>query len=91
MFTRWCQENYFSYMMQHYDIDGLVEYGAEELSGTVRVVNPAWRILDKQVPLPKPLANQLACLLYASGYAEDFNQAKAIVAVEATGLIISGN
>lgn len=49
MFTRWCQENYFSYMMQHYDIDGLVEYGSEELSGTVRVVNPAWRILDKQV------------------------------------------
>ena len=49
------------------------------------------RILDKQVPLPKPLANQLACLLYASGYAEDFNQAKAIVAVEATGLIMGGN
>jgi anthranilate phosphoribosyltransferase len=49
------------------------------------------RILDKQVPLPKPLANQLACLIYASGYAEDFNQAKAIVAVEATGLIMGGN
>ncbi|AXS79218.1 DNA-binding protein YbiB [Dechloromonas sp. HYN0024] len=49
------------------------------------------RVLDKQVPLPKPLANQLACLLYASGYAEDFNQAKAIVAVEATGLIMGGN
>ena len=49
------------------------------------------RILDKQVPLPKPLANQLACLLYASGYAEDFNQAKAIVAVEANGLIMGGN
>lgn len=49
------------------------------------------RILDKQIPLPKPLANQLACLLYASGYAEDFNQAKAIVAVEATGLLMGGN
>ena len=49
------------------------------------------RILDKQAPLPKPIANQLACLLYASGYAEDFNQAKAIVAVEATGLIMGGN
>ena len=49
------------------------------------------RVLDKQVPLPKPLANQVACLLYASGYAEDFNQAKAIVAVEATGLIMGGN
>ena len=27
MFARWCQENFFAYMMQHYDIDGLVEYG----------------------------------------------------------------
>jgi len=49
------------------------------------------RVLDKQIPLPKPIANQLACLLYASGYAEDFNQAKAIVAVEATGLAVGGN
>lgn len=24
MFARWCQENFFAYMMQHYDIDGLV-------------------------------------------------------------------
>jgi anthranilate phosphoribosyltransferase len=49
------------------------------------------RVLDKQLPLPKPIANQLACCLYASGYAEDFNQAKAIVAVEATGLLTGGN
>jgi len=35
--------------MQHYDIDGLVQYGAEPLPGTVEVVNPAWRTLDKQV------------------------------------------
>ena len=44
------------------------------------------RVLDKQLPLPKPLANQLACCLYASGYAEDFNQAKAIVAVEVNAI-----
>jgi anthranilate phosphoribosyltransferase len=44
------------------------------------------RVLDRQAPLPKPIANQLACLLFASGYAEDFNQAKAIVAVEANSL-----
>ena len=49
------------------------------------------RVLDKQVPLPKPIANQLASLLYASGYADDLNQAKAIVAVEATGLLVGGN
>lgn len=49
------------------------------------------RVLDKQTPLPKPIANQLACLLYACGYAEDFNQAKAIVAVEANALAAGGN
>jgi anthranilate phosphoribosyltransferase len=49
------------------------------------------RVLDKQIPLPKPIANQLACLLFASGYVDDLNQAKAIVAVEATGLLMGGN
>lgn len=49
MFARWCQENYFAYMMEHYDIDGLTQYGAEALPGTVEVVNPAWRERDKAV------------------------------------------
>lgn len=49
MFARWCQENYFAYMMQHYDIDGLTQYGAEDLPGTVEVINPAWREVDKKV------------------------------------------
>lgn len=44
------------------------------------------RLIDGHLPLPLPIANQLACCLYASGYAEDFNQAKAIVAVEGSGL-----
>lgn len=49
MFSRWCQENFFGYMMEHYDIDGLVQYGNQELPGTTEVVNPAWRTLDKAV------------------------------------------
>ena len=36
-------------------------------------------ILSGVHAIPAPLANQLACCLYATGYAEDFNQAKAIV------------
>lgn len=31
--------------------------------------------------MPQPIANLLACCLFGAGYAEDFNQAKAIVAV----------
>ena len=49
MFSRWCQENFFAYMMQHYDIDGLVQYGSEDIPGTKQVVNPAWRRLDKTI------------------------------------------
>ena len=49
MFSRWCQENFFGYMMQHYDIDGLIEYGVQSLPGTQRVVNPAWRTLDVEI------------------------------------------
>jgi len=49
MFARWCQENFFAYMMQHYDIDGLIEYGAQELPGTTLVVNPKSRDLEKTI------------------------------------------
>ena len=49
MFARWCQENFFAYMMQHYDIDGLIEYGSESLPGTTLIVDPKWRELDKKV------------------------------------------
>ena len=49
MFARWSQENFFAYMMEHYDIDGLVEYGAEAIPGTILTVNPEWRDLDKAI------------------------------------------
>jgi len=49
MFSRWCQENFFAYMMQHYDIDGLIQYGTGAVPGTLLVVNPVWRNLDREV------------------------------------------
>jgi hypothetical protein len=49
MFARWCQENFFAYMMQHYDIDGLIEYGAQELPGTTLVINPEHRELERTI------------------------------------------
>lgn len=45
------------------------------------------RVLGGEVPLPLPLVNQIACCLYGAGYAEDMNQAKAIVAVETGSLV----
>jgi anthranilate phosphoribosyltransferase len=42
--------------------------------------------LSGEAPIPHPLVNQLACCLYACGYTDDMNQAKAIAAVEAGSL-----
>jgi transposase/predicted nucleic acid-binding Zn-ribbon protein len=49
LFSRWCQENFFRYMMEHYVIDLLSEYQTEEIPETNRpVVNPRWRELDRR-------------------------------------------
>ena len=47
MFSRWCQENFFNYMMQHFDIDVLLDYGVTEFPDTEKVINPAWRQLNR--------------------------------------------
>lgn len=49
MFSRWSQENFFKYMMQHYGIDRLADYQLEGIDETVQVVNPAWRQLDSKL------------------------------------------
>ncbi len=48
MFSRWCQENFFGYMMHHFAIDLLTEYGTEDLPAHQEVINPTWRELTKQ-------------------------------------------
>jgi len=49
LFSRWSQENFFRYMRQSYNLDGLVDYGTESVPETTMVVNPAYRALDGQV------------------------------------------
>ena len=49
LFSRWSQENFLRYMMQHFAIDLLNEYRTEEIPETRRpVVNPEWRELDRR-------------------------------------------
>ncbi|MGH8018647.1 MAG: putative transposase [Opitutaceae bacterium] len=47
--ARWCQENFFKYMREHFALDRLVEHGVAPLPETTTVVNPAWRRLDQAV------------------------------------------
>lgn len=54
MFARWCQENYFKYMRQEYDLDSLATYGAEDIPDNTRVVNPQYRRLDGRCARQQP-------------------------------------
>jgi hypothetical protein len=49
LFGRWSQENFFRYMRQSYNLDGLADYRTEPIPDTVQVVNPAHRALDAEV------------------------------------------
>lgn len=56
---------------------------AQDLKGTAQWING---VLEGRIPMPAPIANQIACCLYGAGYAQDLNQAKAIAAVETGSL-----
>jgi hypothetical protein len=49
IFARWSQENFFRYMRQSYNLDGLVDYGTDLVPETTMVVNPDYRALDGEV------------------------------------------
>ncbi len=87
MFSRWCQENFFAYMMQHYDIDGLIQYGTEQIPGTEMVVNPLWRQLDKEVSTARQWLRKLHAKLGAcvslEGGAEIEHRAECLHDIEA--------
>jgi hypothetical protein len=36
-------------MHQHYDFDKVMEYMTEDISGTIQVINPAWKDLDYKI------------------------------------------
>jgi anthranilate phosphoribosyltransferase len=49
----------------------------------------AWtnRVMHDHLPLPLPIRNQLAVCLFAAGYTEDLNQARAITAINGFGRV----
>ncbi|MFH1153092.1 MAG: hypothetical protein V1793_04690, partial [Pseudomonadota bacterium] len=61
MFSRWCQENFFRYMMEHFAIDLLQEYGTERFPDTEKVINPKWRRLNSvRISVQSKLKNRRA-------------------------------
>jgi len=49
MFFRWRQENFLKYMDAEFDLDGLVEYGAESVSPEVDRPNPRRKAVQKRL------------------------------------------
>lgn len=43
MFSRWCQENFFRYMLQHFGLESVTGYKTEPVDETKSVVNPEYR------------------------------------------------
>ena len=77
LFSRWCQENFFRDMMQHFAIDALSEYRTEEIPDTNRpVVNPAWRELDRQCRRAKAKFTQRAARFAALTLNSEADEAK---------------
>jgi anthranilate phosphoribosyltransferase len=67
---------------------GSAQAGSNAIEGVDAKTTAGWirLALAGSVPIPHPLLNQIACCLYACGYTETFNQAKAIVAIETGNL-----
>ena len=49
LFNRWSQENFFKYMLEHYNLDRLITYSLDDIPDTTRVVNPSYRALDSNI------------------------------------------
>jgi hypothetical protein len=49
MFSRWSQQNFFKYAMQHYVIHRLIEYAVQNMDYTVKVVNHRYKEVESQI------------------------------------------
>ena len=49
MFARWCQENFFKYLRQEYDIDRMMYYIVRQINEQARVVNPIYSKLTQSI------------------------------------------
>jgi len=68
LFARWCQENFFRYMIQHYSLDRLIQHGAEPLPDTSVVVNPARRTLENDLRRLRALLTRQQAALAAGNF-----------------------
>jgi len=49
MQDRWSQENYFKYMLKHYNLDRIIDYKLEEVNDTTKITNPVYKAIDSEI------------------------------------------
>lgn len=59
MFARWTQENYFKYMIENFDFDKIIEYGAESIDPKIIIPNPEYRKITYQLKKLRESKNRL--------------------------------
>ena len=88
LFARWCQENFFRYMMEHYALDRFVQYGAEPLPETSQVVNPARRTLESGIRRERALLSRERAQLAANAFPQDASASKAATFEQQQGQLL---
>lgn len=81
LMARWCQENFFRYMIEHYSLDRLIQYGAEPLPETSIVVNPVRRTLENDIGRHRTLLTRQRAA-WAAGRFPSESSAQQIAAFE---------
>lgn len=73
MFSRWSQENFFKYMMEHFDIEALSGYQTESVDETRKVVNPAYRTLENKIKSKSAKLSRMKVGFYDVGLKEELS------------------
>lgn len=85
MFARWCQENFFKYMAESFDIDTLVSYSKQVISDTEKLINPEYRSLENEIrSLNAKLSRQRAMFAKVDLTLEELDDKKLKTALEKT-------
>lgn len=64
MFGRWCQENFFRYLIYDYDFDKIVSFGVEAIDPQKEIVNPAYRQINHELKKLREKIGRLEAKFY---------------------------
>ncbi len=90
LFARWCQENFFRYMMEHYALDRFVQYGTEPIPETKLVVNPGRRRLENEIRRERALLSRDRAQLAAKAFPTEARPEEAAAFEQTQGKLLEG-